>query len=122
MILVSCTSLPDVGPFVEATTEVRSAVAQAGTTVEEELGRMNGGAESAEDLKTQWATRIEALNAMVDFSESLQSITSASRQGAQSVGALADGVTQLAGAAGIVVPASAAVGVAVEAAQRNKRI
>lgn len=117
LIFASCTSLPDVGPFVEATTEVRSAVAQAGTTVEEELRRMKGGEQSAEDLKAQWSSRVEALNAMVDFSASLQSITSASRQGAQSVAALADGVTQLAGASGIVVPASATVGVAVDAAQ-----
>ena len=121
LILASCTSLPDVGPFVEATTEVRSAVAQAGTTVEEELKRMNGGLESAAGLKKQWLSRIEAMDAMVDYSESLQSIVSASRQGAQSVGTLADGVTQLAGSAGIVVPGSAAVGVGVDTSKNIYR-
>jgi hypothetical protein len=115
--LAGCTSLPDVGPFVESTAGVRSAVAQAGATVAEELKRMKGGEAYAEQLDEQWSTRIDALNAMVDYSESLQSIVSASRQGAQSVGALADSVTQLAGAAGIVVPASAGVGVAVDTAK-----
>ena len=117
LALGGCASLPDVGPFVEATTEVRSAVNQAGITVEAELRRMEGGESSADKLKAQWSTRVGALSAMVSYSESLQTIVSAGQQGAQSVEALADSATKLANAAGIAVPVAGAAGQVVEIAK-----
>lgn len=38
---VSCTSLPNIGPFVDATHELKSAVAASGSTVASELRYIN---------------------------------------------------------------------------------
>ncbi len=125
LALGGCTSLPDVGPFVEATTEVRSAVVLAGNTVVDELRRMEDEDSSEQKrwrtLEEQWSTRVQSLDAVVDFSESLQAIVSASQQGAQSVEALADSATQLASAAGLAVPGTVAAATAVDVAKRVYR-
>jgi hypothetical protein len=49
------------------------------------------------------------MDGLVDYADALQSIVAAGRQGASSVGALADSVSQLAAAAGIVFPPAGAV-------------
>jgi hypothetical protein len=55
---VSCTSLPDVGPFVDATYELKSAVAESGSTVASELQYINdGGTNYADQLTEAWKER-----------------------------------------------------------------
>ena len=110
--LIGCTTLPDVGPFAEATAELRSAVVGSGTTAESELRRMQGGQSYAEQFADQWKTRTQAMNGLVDYADSLQSIVKASSDAESNVGALADNVAQLATAAGIALPGAGAVAVA----------
>jgi hypothetical protein len=111
-LLGACTNLPDVGPFVQSTAEVRSAVITAGTVAVEELKHMPDGTTYAERLSAQWQARLRAMDGLVDYADALQSIVASGRQGASSVGALADSVGQLAAVAGIVFPpAGAAQGV-----------
>jgi hypothetical protein len=49
-LLGACTHLPDVGPFVQSTAEVRSAVITAGSVAVDELKSMPDGATYAEKL------------------------------------------------------------------------
>jgi hypothetical protein len=116
-LLGACTHLPDVRPFVQSTTEVRSAVITAGSVAVDELKSMPDGATYAEQLSAQWQSRLRAMDGLVDYADALQSIVAAGAQGASSVGALADSVSQLAAAAGIVFPPAGAVVVATDAAK-----
>ena len=118
-LLGACTHLPDVGPFVQSTAEVRSAVITAGTVAIEELKYLpeDKGATYAEKLSAQWQSRVRAMDGLVDYADALQSIVAAGSQGASSVGALADSVGQLAAAAGIVFPGAGTAAVATDAAK-----
>jgi hypothetical protein len=116
-LLGACTHLPDVGPFVQSTAEVRSAVITAGTVAIEELKYLPDGATYAEKLSAQWQSRVRAMDGLVDYADALQSIVAAGSQGASSVGALADSVGQLAAAAGIVFPGAGTAAVATDAAK-----
>lgn len=100
-ILAGCATVPNVDPFVNASSRLSSAVSQSGGAVEDELRRIEGGAPHADNLKTQWKARAEAAEALVAYSLSLQSVASAGRGGAQSVGEFADSVTTLAETVGL---------------------
>lgn len=117
LVLSGCASVPEVGPFAQATAEVRSAVVTAGATAEAELRRMEGGEQYADRLQAQWKTRVKAVGALVDYTDSLQSIVEAGQQGGDTADALADSVTRLAGAAGIALPAAGTVDVATDTAR-----
>jgi hypothetical protein len=116
-LLGACTHLPDVGPFVQSTTEVRSAVITAGSVAVDELKSMPDGVTYAEKLSAQWQSRLRAMDGLIDYADALRSIVAAGEQGASSVGALADSVSQLAAAAGIVFPAAGTAAVATDAAK-----
>ena len=116
VILVGCASLPEVGPFVDATVELRSAVVASGSTVVAELRLMPDGDVLASRLAQEWATRAQAVDALVIYAESLRTIIKAGQQGRQAARALADSVTGLAQGVGVVVPAAGALPVAVDAA------
>jgi len=45
-----CTSLPNIGPFADATHQLKAAVAQSGATVSDELRYTEGSKETAEQL------------------------------------------------------------------------
>ena len=113
---VGCTSLPEVGPFVDATAEMRSAVVVSGSTVVAELRLMPEGEALATTLEQEWAKRAQAVNALVIYAESLRTIIKAGQQGGQAARALADAVTGLAQGVGVVVPGAGALPVAVDAA------
>jgi hypothetical protein len=114
--VVGCASLPEVGPFVDATAELRSAVAASGSTAATELRLMKGGDDHANRLTQLWAARAQAVDGLVVYAESLRSIVKAGQQGGQAARALADSVTGLAQAAGVIIPAARAVTVATDAA------
>jgi Glucosamine 6-phosphate synthetase, contains amidotransferase and phosphosugar isomerase domains len=78
---------------------------------------MPDGATYAEKLSAQWQSRLRAMDGLVDYADALRSIVAASEQGASSVGALADSVSQLAAAAGIVFPAAGTAAVATDTAK-----
>ena len=111
-----CASLPETGPFVDATIELRSAVAASGSTVEAELRRMNGGQKYANQLANDWAARIQAVDALVVYAESLRGIVKAGQEGGQAARSLASSVTALAKAAQVAMPAAGAVTVATDTA------
>lgn len=103
-LLVGC-QLPNVGPFVDATGQLKGAVASSGTAVELEL-RLMGADALAKDLKTNWAARDKAMTALLAYAESLDAIVAAGKSGAESAGKIADSLKGLAGAAGVAIPGS----------------
>jgi hypothetical protein len=122
-----CATLPNVSPFAEATVELRSAVITSGTAVEAELREnpveLREDRDLAEKLSKradvfakEWAVRVRAMDALVKYSESLVAIVEAGKGGEQSARAVADSVSNLAGALGIVIPAAGAVSVGTDAA------
>jgi hypothetical protein len=119
LIAAGCTSLPDAGPFVDASTQLRSGIASSGAVVESELRRMESpsGKAFADKLAKDWAARVALGDALVRYADSLQAITKAGGEGRESAQALADSATTLASAAGIALPGAAAVGVAVDSAR-----
>jgi hypothetical protein len=83
-VSVSCTSLPDVGPFVDATYQLKSAVAESGKTVASELRYINdGGAEWGDELAENWKARNRAFTAMAAYADSLQAIIASGQGGTQ---------------------------------------
>jgi hypothetical protein len=131
----ACATVPDVAPFADATVQLRSAVAASGAAVETELRgvpKRTGTSEAereeaqrqdravalaADKLQAAWHKRVQAMDALVVYSDSVQSIAKSGKQGAQAVQALTESLKQLAGAVGLAAPAaSAAVGVATDAA------
>lgn len=115
--LSGCTSLPSVNPFVDATAEMRSAVVSAGSATELELQQMEGGEEFTKNFQKQWESRVQAMNAMADYADSLQAIVAAGQQSENTVNALADNVTRLAKAAGIAMPAAGSLTLATDTAK-----
>ena len=103
--LTGCASLPDVGPFVEASSQLRSAVAASGATVEAEL-RLITNATAADQLKKNWEERDRAFAAIASYAGSLEAIVDAGNEGAASAEKVADSVAGLANAAGIALPGS----------------
>jgi hypothetical protein len=108
-----CASLPNVAPFAEATSQYRSAVVAGGTAVEAELRAINAK-EDAGKFAKEWATRVEATNALVKYSDSLAAIVASGSQGAEAAQSVADSVKGLASAVGIALPPAEAVGVATD--------
>ena len=116
---VSCTSLPDPGPFVVATAELDEAVRASGRAVTDEFGRMTNGPGLVQEFTKAWKAREAVLRAMVAYADSLRSIVAAAGQAGESGKQLAEKVGNLATAAGIVDPAAgASVKVAAELAGR----
>ena len=105
-ILTGCASLPDVGPFVDASNQLRSAVATSGATVQSELRLMPGGEAFADQLENQWQARDKAFAGLAAYASSLQGIVDAGNDGAASAQRVADSVAGLAGAAGVALPGS----------------
>lgn len=105
-LLGACTALPDVGPFNEATILMRSATAGAGDLSLKELKttRQAGASDlseaNAKKLEAALASNKKSLDALVDYTASLQAIVDSGNSGADSARALLDSVTKLAGAAG----------------------
>jgi len=112
-----CASLPDLNQFVASTTDLSSAVIAGGTAVESELVSMEGGEQSAQEFGKAWTVRKNAMIGLVRYADALNAIVQAGRTGANSMGKLADSLTGLATAAGVVLPASGVVSVATDAAK-----
>jgi hypothetical protein len=109
--------LPDVTPFVSASSQLRSGVASGGAATAAELRRLPGGDAQADRLAKEWAARVKLCDALVRYAQSLQDITRSGQQGRESVQAIADSVTALASAASIAMPAAGAVSVVTDTAR-----
>ncbi len=109
LAVAGCSSLPNVSPFVVASSQLRGAVASSGQVVVTELNAANAvPPDRAKKLAADWEARNEAFSGMVDYANSLQAIINAGNSGAESAAQLADSVANLASAAGIVIPGSPA--------------
>jgi hypothetical protein len=109
LVAAGCSSLPNVSPFVVASSQLRGAVASSGQVVVTELNAAKAvPPDRAKKLATAWDARNKAFSGMVDYANSLQGIVDAGNSGAESAGQLADSVANLADAAGIVIPGSPA--------------
>jgi hypothetical protein len=104
-----CASLPEVGPFVDASIQLRSAIITSGATVETELGQAPGSEASAEKLSKLWKLRVQAADALVSYSESLAAIVRSGREGAQAARMLADSAAGLSREVGIILPQASTV-------------
>jgi len=104
-LLTGC-QLPDAGPFVDGTAQLRSAVAAGGAAVEQELRHQLDATESADELKKNWEARNKAMTAVMRYAQSLAAIVAAGNEGAASAGKVADAVKNLAAAADIAIPAT----------------
>ena len=110
-----CASLPDAGPFVDATSQYRSAIVASGGAIEGELREIRATAQ-AEKFAGEWSVRIRAADALVAYSRSLAAIVAAGNEGAASARKVAESVQTLAGAAGVVLPAAPVVGTVTDVA------
>src|SRR5262245_10686356 len=104
--LTGCASLPNVGPFVDASNQLRSAVATSGTVVEGELRLMPAGTDFANKLEKEWEARNQAFSGIAAYANSLKAIVDAGNQGAASAQKVADSVANLAKSAGVALPGS----------------
>lgn len=112
----ACKSLPDLGPYTEATANVGQGVREAGAAVDAEIGRLatpltipldadetKAEAErtaaydkARKDLRAQWDQVVAAVDAVTAYSASLEAIYSAGKSGAKSVEKVADAAKSLA--------------------------
>jgi len=107
--------LPNAAPFADATGQLKTAVSSSGFAVQDALARSPGGQEQAEQFAKDWKARNDAMTALVNYANSLNNIVSAGNSGSETFGKIADSVTSLANAAGIVVPGAGVVGVVTSA-------
>ncbi len=104
LALGGCTTLPDIGPFVEATSELRNAVISAGSAVQTELSAMEKGNCYAEQFTQEWKPRVKAMTSLIDYADSLSGIVKSSEESGANFSALAENLKMLATTAGIVLP------------------
>ena len=112
-IATGCAPFPDIGPFADATRQLKAAVAQSGSTVSDELRYAEGMEDAADKLDEAWKERNLAFEAIVAYSDSLEAIVSSGNKGRETGGKLADSIKGFAETVGIAIPGSPA---AIEAA------
>ena len=89
--LITGCSLPNFKPFADATAELHTAVLETDSNVRKTL--IDAGAEhKAQELGKQLAVRITAMEAVVDYTDSLANIAEAGRTGGDNAGKLAGAV------------------------------
>jgi len=102
--LAGCGSLPDLKPLADATSELQSSAAVAGSEVSASLTgtcRIDGK-ESAcrNEFDAAWDARVAALGAIADYTDSLAQIAAAGESGAESAEQVGNAVNGLLGALG----------------------
>lgn len=101
-LVQGCGSLPDTGSFVDASVQLRSALASSGAVVAGELDRAKQKDE-ARKLRDLWGRVNGAADAMAAYSESVGGIVSAGKAGSESVRQIADAGAKLASAVNVVL-------------------
>ena len=123
LALAAC-QVPDVGPFVDASQQVRSGILRSGDAVRLEIQAIEslpgypkppeGQPRQSKAFDTLWKTRVQVGNAMVDYASSLHAIATAAESGRASGEKLASAVEALGKAAGFAPGATAATGIAAD--------
>jgi len=107
-MVTGCAPFPDVGPFADATRQLKAAVTQSGSTVSDELRYAEGMEDAADKLDEAWKERNLAFEAIVAYSDSLEAIVSSGNKGRETGGKLADSIKGFAETVGIAIPGSPA--------------
>ena len=89
LVVRGCASAPSIAPFVEATSQYRSAMVASGSAVDGELRGIKAD-DDANTFAKEWATRIQATDALVRYSQALASVVASGTQGAQAARNVAD--------------------------------
>ena len=108
--LTACGTLPDVTPFAGATGDLRDAVVQVGPTVAAEIQRAPDGENYATLIDNAWKTRVDAVNAMNNYSQSLVAIVGAGNEGSKTAQKIGNSFGSMLEQAGKVLPGALSAG------------
>ena len=110
--LTACGTLPDVTPFAGATGDLRDAVVQVGPTVSAEIQGTPDGENYANLIDNAWNTRVDAVNAMNNYSQSLVAIVGAGNEGSKTAEKISNSFGSMLEQAGKVLPGALSAGAA----------
>jgi len=102
--LAACGALPDVTPFAGATEDLRDAVVQVAPAVTAEVQNVPDGENYVTIIGDAWKTRVDAVNAMNNYSQSLVAIVGAGNEGAETAEKIGDSFGTLLTQAGKALP------------------
>ncbi len=106
--LMSACTLPSLQPFAESTAQIHAAVLKTDTDVPVLLREANK-ADAAAEMDRHLALRVQAMNGVLKYAESLAHITAAGQTGTQAAGKVADSLNGLLGAIKVAPLAGEAV-------------
>lgn len=122
LFAAGCTSLPDTSAYTAASYQLNSSAASAGKAVDAEFDRMTAllpedrrARAQAEQVRfnAAWASTVQSMGGLASYAESIEELTDAGNKGKEGAQGVADGLTTLANAVGIL-PGGAIVGVATD--------
>lgn len=102
--LAACGTLPDVTPFAGATEDLRDAVVQVAPAVTAEVQNVPNGENYVILIGDAWKTRVDAINAMNNYSQSLVAIVGAGNEGSETAEKIGDSFGTMLEQAGKVLP------------------
>jgi hypothetical protein len=108
--LAACGTLPDVTPFADATEGLRDAVVQVAPAVAAEVQSAPNGENYANSILNAWKTRVAAVNAMNNYSQSLVAIAGAGNEGSKTAEKISNSFGTMLEQAGKVLPGALSVG------------
>lgn len=107
ILLAACGTIPDLEPYATSTAALQSAVSTSHDLVRKELSTLQGFypddsefAEFPERFSKAWQPRIQVMEAMVTYSDSLAAIAQAAKDGQKNATSLAESLKTFVGAAG----------------------
>jgi len=124
ILAAGCGTLPDARPFADASATLAVAVKSSGQALTDSL--RDAGSATPPDEKAYeklvdafdaaWANRVKAVQGVAAYSDAIAEVISAGREGEETAKKVGDSLKALASTVNIAIPASAAVGVATDAA------
>jgi hypothetical protein len=102
--LAACGNLPDVTLFAGATESLRDAVVQVAPAVTAEVQKVPNGVDYVTDIRNAWKVRIDAVNAMNNYSQSLVAIVGAGDEGSKTAESIGNSFGAMLTQAGNVLP------------------
>ena len=102
--LAACGTLPDVTPFAGATEDLRDAVVQVEPAVTAEVRNVPNGVDYVTRISEAWKTRVNAINAMNNYSQSLVAIVGAGNEGSKTAEKIGNSFGAMLEQAGKVLP------------------
>jgi len=107
LILTACGTIPDLEPYAQSTAMLERAVSSSHDLVHKELASLQSYdpddsefSEFPQRFSSAWQPRIQAMGAMVSYSDSLAAIAQSAKDGKHNASTLADSLQAFVGAAG----------------------